>query len=246
MRVHFILALAFGLSVACGSNSHNLDASPASTSVADKAKDVVGGITDAPFNFSSAIYIVPDDNFWSGCSGAATGEACRADRLFELEAGVEQWLAYFPVEDRPVIVVATQEDLPRDVSNLQVIDFYVDGNRCTGVDVDPCSILWACYEPLPKDIVFMKDEFVTAQVVAHELGHAFGLPHSKWLNDGCASPIMSRPVQSKVVTDLDMQFLCWKHPEVVCPVYHGSLYETMLDTISCDKFWEPETENTCK
>ncbi len=244
MRVHFIFSLALGLG-ACGSNSQHIDPSSGG-----EAKDSSSIVVDAPVDFRFPVYLVPDNNFWSGCAGSATdsGEACRADRVSELEAGVDQWLAYFPLDNRPVILVVEKDDLPNNVSNLQIVDLFVDNNRCKNVDIPDCFTLWACYEHSPKDIIFMEHKYVTAQVIAHELGHAFGLPHMEWFNKGCSSPIMSTPVQSEVVTDLDVQALCWKHPEITCPIYKGSQYETMLDTISCDKFWEmkKETKNTCE
>ncbi|OGH91412.1 MAG: hypothetical protein A2534_02950 [Candidatus Magasanikbacteria bacterium RIFOXYD2_FULL_39_9] len=248
MRVHFIFALALSLG-ACGSNSHNInDSSVTGANVGTSDKD--NHKTDAPVDFRFPIYLVPDDNFWSGCSDPSTifGESCRADRVSELESGVEQWLAYFPLADRPVIMVVEKENLPADVTNLQIIDLYLDDSRCKGVDIPPCFTLWACYEHSPEDIVFMKDEYITSQVVAHELGHAFGLPHTEWLNEGCASPIMTTPVQSKFVTDLDMQLLCRKHPEISCPISPGSWQGTLIDTVSCVKYREPkqESENTCK
>ena len=224
MRALFIRTIVVFSLYGCGSNHNHSHTSivKISPSLIDVLAVVIRGevdrMKDKTVDFRYPIYIVPDKSFWSGCQdpSIANGKICRSSRMAAIKDGTNEWLRYFPKNTRPVVSIVEKQDLPAKPKNHPIY-LMVDHSGCKEAEIPKDLILLACYKS-SSEIVFIKSDNITSRLVAHELGHAFGIDHTVLLNPDGSHTIMSEPIKSDYVTFIDILFLCGRHPEVKCPL----------------------------
>lgn len=259
MRALFIRTIVVLGLYGCGSKPHH-----PSTSIAKICPSLIEGLAtvikgeisrmdDPTVDFRYPIYLVPDQSFWSGCkdSSIASGKICRLSRMAALKDGINEWLRYFPENARPAIMVVSKRALSAKPANPP-IRLIVDSVGCKDAKIPKGLVLLACYRN-SSEIVFIKPDNITSRLVAHELGHAFGIDHTVLLNPDGSHPIMSEPIQSDYVTLLDILFLCGLHPEFKCPLPTNALNDKNIKNEVLEKNKEPvvltntvETDIECR
>lgn len=178
-------------------------------------------------NLRKPIYLVTDPSFWSACENDPAGyENCRALRIEQVSAGVNDWFKHFDAADRPrVTILYSKADLPSYPSNDPIyLKIKPGGCRTDGDKFNPP----ACYEHTPFSplaIIFDSPEEIEPHF-AHEFGHALGRDHDD-MPKGVYS-VMSYKLDSSYVLPVDIQIMCEAHHE--CPPHE--------DTWCVGGFWD--------
>jgi hypothetical protein len=165
-------------------------------------------------NLREPIYLVADQNFWSGCRNHSDGNnACRRLRIEQISNGINEWLNYFDESDRPQLIIAySSDELPSRMANTP-IHLQIRKDYCGQTDK---KIAYpACYKDhpgWPPAIIFDSPEEITPHI-AHEFGHALGRNHNDMPED--VYSIMSYTLQAFHVLPLDIKIMCKTHTE--CP-----------------------------
>jgi hypothetical protein len=240
MRALFTWTIVFLGLWACGKNAHHGDSSavienlPLSTGI-----NLIFG---QPNDFRYPNYIVVDPSVFTTCHEKAI---CQQHQLQIIDRAIREW---FGTSNHPLIEVITSEnDVPTNSVN-RPIRIKIGSEGCENVTVPSCNYtLWACYDRESAEITVLSVWYFRAPVLAHELGHAFGLLHVPLVNRNCSAPIMSEPLQSFTVTDLDKRLLCQQHPEWLCPIGKGNPEDDLRNTAICRKSEKPPpSSKKCK
>lgn len=174
--------------------------------------------TSSYINLRHPIYLVIDKSFWSGCEDdPASYEACRMNRIEQINDGADDWFKHFDKVTRPqVVIVYSKADLPSNPINNPIYLKIKDGFCGMATKT---QIAAACYTDKflsPPAIVFNLPENIISSHFAHELGHAFGRvgkEHNDMPKDTYS--VMSYTLRSDHVVPIDIKILCETHPE--CP-----------------------------
>lgn len=178
-------------------------------------------------NLRQPIYLVIDESFWSECDfDPDTYEACRESRLQQLNEGADDWFKHFDEAARPkMVIVYSQADLPSNPVNNPIY-IKIQPGFCPITTGNKDAV--ACYTDKPA-IIFDLPEYIALDLVAHELGHAFGREGKKH-NDMPKNTysVMSYTLRSDHVIPTDIKILCETHSE--CPPHE--------DTWCQGEFWD--------
>ena len=166
-------------------------------------------------NLRQPIYLVINEGFWFGCANDPAGyEACRMNRIEQINEGANDWFKHFEEAARPqVVIVYSEADLPPNTKNNPIY-LKIDEGFC-GM-ATKTQIAAACYTDTffsPPAIVFNLPENVLSSHFAHELGHALDREHNDMPKDTYS--VMSYTHDSGYVVPIDLEILCKMHPE--CP-----------------------------
>ncbi len=187
----FLIATVFALFCSCADANIGKSKTPS-------------GPPDLYYDLRQPIYLVVDESFWSGCEKDAV---CRASRIRQIHGGIDEWIDYFDGASRPQVLIFSSEDkLPEEGVN-KIIHMQLQPDIC-GKTALAC---WFAHTKPPK-IVFAHQQWITAQIMAHEFGHVLGRDDND-VPEGTKS-IMSYQTQ-KVVEPLDFEMMCKLHAE--CP-----------------------------
>lgn len=193
----FLIATA--LAVICSCASTNTDTDTGTTATIVRAPRLY-------FDLRYPIYMVIDQSFWSGCEKDPAGDkACRALRLKNIHAGVNQWLDYFDKTARPLVPIFSLGEQPPANRVNKIVRIRLLPDYC-GKEALACWSEWAN----PPNIVFVHSQWITPRIMAHEFGHVLGRGDND-VPKGTSS-IMSYDNQ-KVVEPLDIKMMCALHRE---------------------------------
>lgn len=162
-------------------------------------------------NLRQPIYLVPRENFWSGCESDPDGyKACQSLRVKQVNIGINAWLNYFDKHSRPVvIVVASNQDVPFYTVN-EPIYLGIDKDYCEEVfDGRKCE---ACYRYSwyrNTEIIFSSAENI-ATAMDHEFGHVLGRDDNDVPKGTTSVMSYSHP---GAVSPLDFAMMCRLHRE---------------------------------
>ncbi len=258
MRVHFIIITALSLGFfGCGSRSvlttNNSTCWTESTTVKNVESTANKAASDSGnkyIDFNYPVYLVEDESLFVGCQkvGTMRGNFCRGVRMAAIKRGAQEWSIYFSAGTgaHPEIIVADKLGQILSPVNSPIL-LKVNELGCEKID-PACGTVLACYSYQNHEIDFVTSSNINPVVVAHELGHAFGLDHTAWLNKDCENPVMSEyiDVSSYYVTDLDIRLLCRGHKEISsCPIDVGDQFVDFGNTLECKKDWDVDENNKC-
>ena len=169
------------------------------------------GCASRPYtNLRRPIYMVADQSFWFGCDEEPRGyDACRAFRVKQIYDGVEQWFGYLDSTVRPFVAVVYSEEQVPPSTEKSVIYLRIELGFCG--DRSAACYAWSTDSASSgPEIVFESAREITANLAAHEFGHALGRDDNDVPNG--VHSIMSYTLISPV-TPLDFEMVCSKHPE---------------------------------
>ena len=161
------------------------------------------------FDLRHPIYIMADKSLWSGCAKDRAGyKACRASRIKDIYAGLNQWFEYFDKANRPrAVIVFSGKELPANLKN-KVVRLRIEADNCG--EYKPGKNYAGCYRREVPEIVFDHPSYIIPRLVAHEFGHTFGRGDNDVPEETHSVMSYGHPID---VSPLDMAMMCRLHYE---------------------------------